>query len=629
MKKYFSIIIAAALVLNSGCSKDDEFLSREPKNILLEEAIWKDKNLVLSVLSNLYDRIPDNQGILGGQWQRYGDFNEALISQNGDNWRHQNQDWGYGEWGTWDYGYLREINLFIQQAEKATSLEETDRKRFVGEGKFLRALIYFDHVKRMGGVPLILEPLTYDFSGNVESLQYPRAKESEIYDFVISELESIKNDLPNNVGTKSRPTKAAALALESRAALYAGSIAKYGSAKTPEVSLSGGEVGIPAAMATQYYQTALRAAQEIINDGAYSLYMKKPDLSDNFANIFLDKANNPEVIFVEDYKLKNKMHDFTVDNQPSSMTEESFGGKVNPSLNFVQSFEKLDNTFEPIQNKSGNDYVFYENPMDIFAGRDARLAGTVILPGSNFRNRPVDIWGGFMLADKSIITGTRFNEQKVLPGKTAAEVVVGRDGPIAGLEFSAQTGFLIRKYLDPTIGAGSLGTKSEVWWVRFRYAEVLLNAAEAAFELGQKDVALPYINQVRARAGLTTPLTEGELTFDRIVHERRVELAFEDHTLWDYKRWRLAGDVWNGSNMTEADLKANIGKADKPNTQVFGLIPYKFYAPGDPNNGKWVFAVAKPNAVTNPDRFRLGNYYSYIGDNIIANNPKIIRNPNQ
>ena len=213
--------------------------------------------------------------------------------------------------------------------------------------------------------------------------------------------------------------------------------------------------------------------------------------------------------------------------------------------------------------------------------------------------------------------------------KSAAEVVVGRDGPIAGLEFSAQTGFLIRKYLDPTIGAGSLGTKSEVWWVRFRYAEVLLNAAEAAFELGQKDVALPYINQVRARAGLTTPLTEGELTFDRIVHERRVELAFEDHTLWDYKRWRLAGDVWNGSNMTEADLKANIGKADKPNTQVFGLIPYKFYAPGDPNNGKWVFAVAKPNAVTNPDRFRLGNYYSYIGDNIIANNPKIIRNPNQ
>jgi hypothetical protein len=357
--------------------------------------------------------------------------------------------------------------------------------------------------------------------------------------------------------------------------------------------------------------------------------MKKPDLSENFASIFLDKSNNTEVIFVEDYKLKNKMHDFTVDNQPSSMTEESFGGKTNPSLNLVQAFEKLDNTFAPLPITNGNDLAFYDNPLDLFAGRDARLAGTVILPGSNFRNRPVDIWGGFMLSDKSIITGTRFNEQKVLPGKTAAEVVVGRDGPIAGLEFSAQTGFLIRKYLDPTIGAGSLGTKSEVWWVRFRYAEVLLNAAEAAFELGQKDVAVGYMNQVRARAGFTIPLTEAQLTFDRIVHERRVELAFEDHTLWDMKRWRLATEVWNGSNMTEADLISNIGKADKPNTQVFGLIPYKYYAPNNPNNGKWVFKIAKPNAVTNPDRFRLGNYYSYIGDNIIANNPKIIRNPNQ
>jgi starch-binding outer membrane protein, SusD/RagB family len=629
MKRYYSLMILALLVLGFGCKKDDEFLNKEPKNILLEEATWKDKTLIVSVLADLYDRIPDYQGLLGGQWQRFGDFNEALISNNGDNWRFQNQDWAYGEWSSWDYGFIRELNLFIQQAEKATELEEVDRKRFFAEGRFLRALMYFDHVKRMGGVPLILEPMTYDFSGDPTYLQHPRAKESEIYDFLISEMEAIKGDLPNTPGTKSRATKAAALALEARAALYAGSIAKYGSSKTPEVTLPGGEVGIPASKAQGYYQTALKAAQEIITGGGYSLYKKKENLSDNFSSLFLDKANNPEVIFAEDYKLKSKMHDFTVDNQPYSMTEESFGGRTNPSLNFVQSFELLNNTFAPIANVSGTDYIFYDNPQDIFAGRDARLAGTVILPGSSFRNRPVDIWGGFMLADKSIVTGTRVNEQKTLPGKSAPEVIVGRDGPIAGQEFTAQTGFYIRKYLDPTIGAGSLGTKSEVWWIRYRYAEVLLNAAEAAFELDQKNVAVGYLNEVRDRAGLKTPLTEGELSFDRFVQERRVELAFEDHMLWDMKRWRLAGAVWNGSQMTEADLKANIGKADKPNTQVFGLIPYKYYAPGDPNNGKWVFKVAKPNAVTNPDRFRLGNYYSYIADNIIANNPKLVRNPNQ
>lgn len=617
------------LVLGYGCNKDDDFLNREPKNILVEEAIWRDPTLVLSVLSDLYDRLPNNQGLEGGLWQRFGDFNEALISRNGDNWRHQNNEWGYGEWNYWDYGYLRELNLFIQNAEKATELGEANQKRFLAEGRFLRAMVYFEEVKRMGGVPLILEPLTYDFSGDPTYLQYPRAKESEIYDFVISEMEAIKSDLPDAPGTKSRVTKAAALALESRAALYAGSIAKYGSSKTPEVSLPGGEVGIPADKAQGYYQVALRAAQEIINGGGYSLYKKKPDLSENFASLFLDKANNPEVIFVDDYKLKSKMHPFTVDNQPTSMTEESFGGAVNPSLNLVQEFELLDNTYAPIANVSGGNYILYDRPMDIFAGRDARLAGTVILPGSSFRSRPVDIWGGFMLEDKSIITGTRWNETKTLPGKAAPEVVVGRDGPIVGLESSAQTGFLVRKYLDPTIGAGSLGTQSEVWWIRFRYAEVLLNAAEAAYELGQADVAAGYMNEVRRRAGFTTDLTAGEINLDRLVHERRVELAFEDHTLWDMKRLRLAMEVWNGTPMSEADLKANIGKANKFNTQVFGLIPYKYYAPGQPTDGKWVFAVTKPNAVTNPDRFRLGNYYSYIDDNIIASNPKIVRNPNQ
>ena len=89
----------------------------------------------------------------------------------------------------------------------------------------------------------------------------PRAKESEIYDFVISEAEAIKNDLPADVNEKSRATKAAALAMEARAALYAGSIAKYG-ATTPQVSLPGGEVGIPAAMANGYYTNSVEQLQK-------------------------------------------------------------------------------------------------------------------------------------------------------------------------------------------------------------------------------------------------------------------------------------------------------------------------------------------------------------------------------
>jgi hypothetical protein len=137
------------------------------------------------------------------------------------------------------------------------------------------------------------------------------------------------------------------------------------------------------------------------------------------------------------------------------------------------------------------------------------------------------------------------------------------------------------------------------------------------------------MNQVRARAGLTTPLTAADITFDRIVHERKVELAFEGHELFDMKRWRLAHIVWNGARMSATDLTSNIGSAQKTSTMVYGLWPYKFFDPASPNNGKWVYKIVLPSQVTNADRFRLGNYYTRIGDDIVNNNPKIIRNPNQ
>lgn len=607
----------------SWACNDDEFLNKKPTNILLNEQVWQDKGLVLSVLSDLYDRYPNFQH-LQDTW-RFGDFNEAFISRNGAYGRFANNDYSMGLGYYWDYGYVRELNLFIQKAEAADQLNEDDRIRFLGEARFLRAAAYFELVKRMGGVPLILEPMEYDFSGDPSYLQKPRAKESEVYDFVISELEAVKTMLPDDPSIKGRATRGAALAMESRAALYAGSIARYG-AGTPAVQTPNGEVGIPVGMADGYYQTALRAAQEI---SGYSLYNRKPDLEENFASLFLDKNNNPEVIFVEDFLNKQKTHQFTVANQPVSLTEETFGGEINPSLNLVIEFEKLDNQAVPLEINSGGDYVYYDKPEDLFAGRDARLGGTVMYPGSTFKGAQVDIWGGYKLADGSVVTGTNFNAQAMLPGQTTQTVVVGRDGPIPGLEWSAQTGFLIRKYVDPSAGAGSIGSGSEVWWVRYRYAEVLLNAAEAAFELNDNDTAAGYLNQVRRRAGFTTDLLPGEITFDRIVHERKVELAFENHHFWDMKRWRLANKVWDGAAMTAADLTSNIGKADKRMTQVFALIPYKFYDPGNPNDGKYVFEITKPNAVTGADRFQMGNYYSEIPFDLINANPLLVRNPNQ
>ncbi|HAX15468.1 MAG: RagB/SusD family nutrient uptake outer membrane protein [Bacteroidota bacterium] len=626
MKKYIYFLIIPFLL--GSCSSDSEFLDREPSNILTQNQAFGSPDIVLSVLADLYNRYYDFGTV--EDWSSLAQFNVAFWSEAGRYGYFQNGGYGYGDWGTWDYGYIREMNLFLERLELSEALDPADKARFAAEGRFLRASYYFTMVKRMGGVPLILESETYDFSGDATYLQHPRETEAALYDFVISEADAILADLPSDVNTKSRASKGAVLAMKARAALYAGSIARYG-ASTPQVSLPGGEVGIPASRAEEYYTTALSAAQSIINGevGNYSLYEKKPDLSENFASIFYDKSNNPEAIFVEDYKLQSgKVHGFTIANQPRFGAEEEEGGRINPALSLVQSFETLDGEYAPlpIEDASGNP-IYYDTPEGVFANRDARLMGTVIVPGSSFKGREVDIFAGIQLADGTIISGDSRGQQKEVMGTDMK--VVGFDGPIDGLEFTAQTGFYIRKYQDPKAGSGQRGTQSDVWFIRYRYAEVLLNAAEAAFELNQPTVAAGYLNQVRRRAGITTDLAAADITFDRIAHERFVEFAFEGLHFFDLKRWRIAHEVLDGTPMDAATITDNIGDATKRLTQPFGLWPYKYYNPGDANDGTYIYKIVKPNRVTGADRFQFGNYYSEIGAGILNNNPLIVRNPNQ
>ena len=644
MKKIISITLVALLLVAGGCKKDSSFLDIPPIQVIPNEVAFSDPALVLSILGDLYNRQVDFSGLDNG-WASFTDFSESFPSENGSAFFVQRTSWGYSEWNTWDYGYIRDLNLFIQRDSAATQLSAADKSRFLAEGRFLRANYYFEMAKRMGGVPLVTSPLTYDYKGDATYLQVPRAKESDIYDFVISEAEAIKNLLRADVNEKSRATRAAALAMESRAALYAASIAKYGAA-TPQVSLPGGEVGIPASMAAGYYTKALNAAKEIISiadggngtAGNYSLYKVLPDLSDNFAAIFLDKSSvNQEAIFVEDFKAgAGKTHGFTTNDQPFSLSDEGGdAGRLDPSLNLVEAFEKLDNTFAPIPTADGSgNPIYYTHPQDIFAGRDARLAGTVMTPFDDaspyrFKGGIVDIWAGYLLGDGSILTSDEAGHLKPLPNTTTPVKVVGKDGPVNGLELRTQTGFYIRKWLDPTVGSGRRGRGSDVAFIRYRYAELLLNAAEASFELGQTTTAAAFMNKVRSRAGLTIPLTPAQVTFDRIVHERRVELAFEGHILFDMKRWRLAHIVWDGTPTNLSDLKTNIGAASKRSTQPWGLWPYHYYNPGNPNDGKWVFREVLPSLVTGVNRFQFGNYYSFINDNIRAANPKIVKQPNQ
>ncbi|MFQ6929472.1 MAG: RagB/SusD family nutrient uptake outer membrane protein [Parabacteroides merdae] len=138
------------------------------------------------------------------------------------------------------YKNIRNCNDFIYQLQEATALSDSEKKLLLAESRFLRAMHYFTLVKRYGGVPLIDEPQQYD-PNNLEALMVPRNKEVEIYDFIVKECQEAAQDLPETreAEAKYRANRYVALSLCSRAALYAGSIAR------PRNGQQEGLVGIP------------------------------------------------------------------------------------------------------------------------------------------------------------------------------------------------------------------------------------------------------------------------------------------------------------------------------------------------------------------------------------------------
>ena len=608
-KNYIAIVLLACLGMSS-CKHDDWF-NRETKSTISDEQLWNNKTLVTSLLANYYDRLPTLHGVFntGGMTE----LDDAMWSGHRDqNWRNDFQFGSdYGRY--WDYGFIRDINLALDNIKTlSVNLTEADKKTFTAEFRFIRAFVYFELVKRMGGVPIVEKQLIYDFSGDPTPIQIPRAKESEVYDFIYRELEAIKEDLSGNNDSKTRANKYTALALESRAMLYAASIAKYNSLMAAPISTPGGEVGIPASMATEYYNKSLNASKEIIA-GPYALFNENPDKGANFYDM-LNKKTGSEVIFAKDFAVGLKVHRFAYDNILKSMTEDNESSStISPSLSLVESFDYLDGSKGTLRDKdaSGN-YIAYTGIMDIFANKDARLYGTVIYPGTNFKNNPVKIQAGVAVWTNNTYQLTTSAE--LGQNYSDGQLWTGFDGPKDDAMDVSNTGFYIRKFVSDASAASTRGTSAANWWPWFRLGEIYLNAAEAAFELGRPE-ALGYVNSIRARAGFPANSLSA-LTMEIIRNERRVELAFEDHRYFDLKRWRLAHLVWDGS---ENDATAVVN----------GLYAYRVVRPGHADNGKFIYARVRPSRFRRARFFRMTNYYSSIEQAVLDNNPKIVRNPFQ
>lgn len=601
MKKSIILLLITCLAFTS-CQKD--VLNKVPLDIISDNVVWTDATLVDAYLTECYAEtyIFTNETPSGGLgWNDYTNGDAYLAPL----WVNEVSDECMSGWFTWlayqkkfgqlninggllewwenSYLVIRKLNEFIQRVP-LSPLSEDVKKEKSAEARFLRAFNYFAMVKRYGGVPLITVP--QEINAPEESLYPKRAKEMEVYDFVLSEMDAIANDLPekNTPDIYGRPTKFAAFALKCRAALYAGSIAQFGT-----VQLNG-VVGIDASKTTAYYQQAYDAAKLIMNSGNYSLYNKYPDKVKNFRQLFLDK-DNQEVIFVRRHDNNNYYsggngwgYDFLQGPIPNGW---GAGIENSPYLEMAEEFEHIDGSSGKLDRNSIQQGLW---TMDqLWANKDPRFFATLFTNQTPWKGTLLDFHKGILKPDGTIQNDGSYNG------------ILAKGNQVTGAQNMINTSFGVLKYLDESHDnqQGNWATSSQDWIV-FRYGEVLLNYAEAAFNLGKPGDAIDAVNQIRTRAGIA-PLSS--IDVDKIRHERKVELAFEGQRYWDVRRWRIAETVLSKSNsgLTYV-LDYSTGKYKlKVVDNIDGIVAQpKFY----PQNYYLPITIARtgsnPNLVENP-----------------------------
>ena len=570
MKKIFKYTFAIVLGL-SLCSCDKLFDSLEGDlTKMSEEDMTSSQAGMEKLLSDVYNSIPMDAF-------NTKDQNTTLASYS--------KGCGYSMdvTGFWNYTKMRSINYFIQQVDEALekkAINTATRDAMLGEAIFARAYCYFAMVRRYGGVPIVTEPLDQFYDGGEnEGLYVPRSTEKETWDFVISELDKAIELLPDSRNDGNyRATKWSALGLQSRVALYAASVSKYwgkeaipGDYKSVQQKLTYME----ASYANAYYAKCIEACEKIMNSGKFSLYggatTSVAKAKENLTNLFLERQDC-EFLFGKTYKngQTDATNGFDINNSPNQAHETiTNGGWGNYSItsDLVDMFDdynaaggRVDGTvktrndgredlnFAQIINSASTfdknaDFIEYDNPQDPFLNKDARFQAWVLYPGCDFRGLKIKAQGAvwvdgnkspeFYENKKYTVNGVDYyglgsaNEAEI-----SAFVRVGSTGTSNHSYFWSSC-FGIRKFLDPTKAL----VYSSNPWCDIRYAEILLNYAEAVVESGQGSAAKAkeVLNDIRHRAAFTDNI---ELTLENVLHERTVELAFEGDQSYTLHRRR-------------------------------------------------------------------------------------------
>lgn len=576
--KILNIALAISLLFSAACNDDFLELDKKPLNIISDAFVFEDQALVDAYMANMYEKglhfyagifdpvmwtMDEGMGAVCrniAAWQAPTSFPLQVIDENGSGLIHY-----------WPYETVRFINTFIE-GMKGSGLPEDFRKTVIAEAKCLRANVYLNMVKRYGGVPIITTPQAEDASD--EELYVARNSEKEVYDFIATQLDEAIADLPETSVT-GRLNKFSALAIKSRAMVYAASVAQFG-----DVQLNG-LLGIPTAEANTYWQKAYDASKAIINSGNYALYNAKADAAQNFQDLFVDEsgANKEPILSVVFDPALGKGHSWNVGAVPFEF-RAIWGSNYHAFLNIVEEFEYKDGTSGAIDRDLINgDHLFSLD--ELFLNRDPRFLATFFFPGSQWQGGTVHLHSGTYVDGELKTAGT-----------------IGDSWPaIAPKRNIKGTGIMVRKRMDEGEIKPLKGTSDEDYHL-YRYAEILLNAAEAAFYLNKGEEAKTLVNQVRERAGMPAV---AEATENAIRHERTVELVFEDHRYWDLRRWRTAHQFLDG-------------------LETKGLKFFYYF-----NEDKYDLQLIKGESSTRV--FQQRHYYLPLGVNLIADNPNLVENP--
>ncbi|KAA6300656.1 MAG: RagB/SusD family nutrient uptake outer membrane protein [Candidatus Ordinivivax streblomastigis] len=670
-----------------------------PKSVLTGEDIYTE-NGIKAYVAGLYNHLPmedfhydtDNEGLQAGYFVNlnvYSYWNSTGEMVNRNNVGRKRHRPGY-----WSEGFkiIRQANTLINDLPNYPALADNSRA-WIAEAKFIRAYVYFQLAKRYGGLPKIFEPQVLD-SNDESSLWVARVSHADTYDFILADLDEAIADMSLTSET-GRANKYVAAAFKSRVALHAATTARYGSMKFPDWEVDGVLLeGIPSEKANGYFKQAWDAAKLV--EGHYQLHKDNSDKTANYAEVWEKAEGNKESIWIRKYDYTMWAHSFDAMMAPPRMTT-TYGDRYNPTLDWVELFDGL-----PINPATGHfsafddngDYIVYDNCHQLWDGAEPRLRANLLLPGEMVKGGyKVDLRAGIFSQDidPAVRKFKKFSRDDgadggnyrsvTLEGQTnlfATNVILnstadprtqtdlyevngvriyknGLDGPKMSNNGgnNTLTGFFGRKHMNIAMTQPQTALfESTQSWIEIRYAEVLLNRAEAAIELAQSGEstyvgtnllqdAFTIINDLRDRAGATLltdptelstapghtnwtkPGTHGIGSFVeaptrglQIVRvERYKELAFESKIYWDLIRWFT--------------YDTQINQYRKR-----GLYSFMFSkgatvdAAGIPD-GKYIYDAKNTESGSDRITYPVNDYYEGIPSNELKNNPLLQKNRNQ